>query len=34
MARFAFVSEDGSVITILEGSAAVWPDLRALELVK
>jgi len=34
MARFAFVSEDGLVITILEGSAADWPDLCALDRVK
>ena len=34
MAQFAFLAEDGTVISILTGTATDWPDLRALNRVQ
>ena len=34
MAQFAFLAEDGTVISILTGTETDWPDLRALDRVQ
>jgi len=34
MSRWAFVAEDGVVISILDGGSEDWPDLRALDRVR
>jgi len=34
MTRFAFLGEDGTVISILTGTETDWPDLRALDRVQ
>lgn len=34
MSRWAFVAEDGTVISILDGGSEDWPDLRALDRVR